>query len=214
MNHLDPEQLTSHLEWRYATKQFDPSRRIDARTWKALERSLVLTPSSYGLQPWAFVVVNTLETRRQLRAAAFGQAQVEDASHLVVFCVRDPYTESDILAHVQRTAEVRGIEVSALEKFRSVVVGGVLSDPAKTPVWAIEQVNIALGQFMAVCALMGIDTCALGGIQPSRFDEILGLKTKGLRTVVACAAGYRLESDKYATTPKVRFPEDRVLLRV
>lgn len=214
MNHLDADELTSHLQWRYATKQFDPSRRIDARTWTALERSLLLTPSSYGLQPWGFVVVNTLETRRQLRAAAFGQSQVEDASHLVVFCVRDPYTEADIRAHVSRTAEVRGIDPASLEKFQDVAIGGVLKDPAKTSVWAIEQVNIALGQFMAVCAVMGIDTCALGGIQPTKFDEILGLKAKGLRTIVGCAAGYRLESDKYATTPKVRFPEERVLLRV
>lgn len=214
MNHLDADQLTSHLQWRYATKQFDPSRRIEARNWAALEQSLVLTPSSYGLQPWGFVVVNTLETRRQLRAAAFGQAQVEDASHLVVFCVREPYTEADIHAHVERTAEVRGIDPASLDKFRSVVVGGVLKDPSRTPIWALEQVNIALGQFMAVCAMMGIDTCALGGIQATKFDEILGLREKGLRTVVACAAGYRLETDKYATTPKVRFPEDRVLLRV
>ena len=214
MNHTTPEEILSHLQWRYATKQFDSSKRIDASTWSALEKSLVLTPSSYGLQPWGFVVVSTLETRRALRAAAYGQAQVEEASHFVVFCARDPYTEADVDAHVARTAEVRGIDVATLEKFRNVMVGGLFANPSHVPVWVVEQVNIALGQFMSVSAMLGIDTCPLGGIQHAKFDEILGLGEKGLRAVVACAAGYRSDADKYASTPKVRFPAERVLIHV
>lgn len=214
MHALTSDQILDRLHWRYATKQFDSSRRIDAATWSALEQSLVLTPSSFGLQPWGFVVVNNLEKRRELRAASYGQAQVEDASHLVVFCVRVPFTESDIHAHVERTAEVRGVPVESLEKFRASLLNGLFTKPERIPLWANEQVNIALGQFMGVCALAGIDTCALGGIQASKFDEILGLKEKGLATVVACAAGYRLETDKYANTPKVRFPTPRVLHHV
>ena len=211
---LTPDQLLARLQWRYATKQFDSSRRIDAATWSAIEQSLVLTPSSFGLQPWGFVVVNSLEKRRELRSAAYGQAQVEDASHLVVFCVRDPFTESEILAHVERTAEVRGVSVESLEKFHASLLKGLFSKPERIPGWANEQVNIALGQFMGVCALAGIDTCALGGIQRTAFDEILGLKEKGLSTSVACAAGYRMETDKYASTPKVRYPSARVLHHV
>jgi len=213
MNVLTNDQLLSQLEWRYATKQFDSSRRIDAATWAALEKSLVLTPSSFGLQPWGFVVVNTLETRRQLRAASFGQAQVEDASHLVVFCVRHPFGEADIEAHVERTAEVRGIDIATLDKFRASMTG-LLNNPERIQPWSAAQLNIALGQFMGVCALRGIDTCALGGIQPAKYDEILGLPERGLHAMVACAAGYRLETDKYASTPKVRFPAERVLFHV
>lgn len=211
---LTPDQLLARLQWRYATKQFDSSRRIDAATWSAIEQSLVLTPSSFGLQPWGFVVVNNLAKRRELRSAAYGQAQVEDASHLVVFCVRDPFTESELLAHVERTAEVRGVTVESLEKFHASLMKGLFGNPDRIPGWANEQVNIALGQFMGVCALAGIDTCALGGIQRTAFDEILGLKEKGLSTSVACAAGYRLETDKYASTPKVRYPSARVLHHV
>lgn len=212
MNTLSPNDMLERLNWRYATKQFDASRRIDSRTWTALEESLVLSPSSYGLQPWGFVVVNTLELRRQLRTASFGQAQVEDASHLVVMCAREPYTESDIQAHVDRMAEVRGIEAAKLASFREMCVKGVLGKPGFASTWADEQVGLALGQFMALCAQMGIDTCALGGIQKDRYDELLGLRQNGLRAVVACAAGYRLDTDKYASTPKVRFPAERVVL--
>lgn len=214
MHALNADQILDRLQWRYATKQFDSSRRIDASTWSALEQSLVLTPSSFGLQPWGFVVVNTLEKRRELRAASYGQAQVEDASHLVVFCVRDPFTESEIHAHVERTAEIRGVGVESLEKFRASLLNGLFTKPERIPNWANEQVNIALGQFMGVCALAGIDTCALGGIQRTAYDEILGLQEKGLKTSVACAVGYRLETDKYASTPKVRFPTPRVLHHV
>lgn len=214
MHALTADQILDRLHWRYATKQFDSSRRIDATTWSAIEQSLVLTPSSFGLQPWGFVVVNTLEKRRELRAASYGQAQVEDASHLVVFCVRDPFTESEIHDHVERTAEVRGVPVESLEKFRASLLNGLFTKPDRIPGWANEQVNIALGQFMGVCALASIDTCALGGIQRTAFDEILGLKAKGLATSVACAAGYRLETDKYASTPKVRYPSARVLHHV
>lgn len=214
MQAITPDLILSQLHWRYATKQFDSSRRIDAVTWSALEQSLVLTPSSFGLQPWGFVVVNSLEKRRELRAASYGQAQVEDASHLVVFCVREPFTEAEIHAHVERTAEVRGVAVESLEKFRASLLNGLFSKPERIPNWANEQVNIALGQFMGVCALTGIDTCALGGIQRSAYDQILGLKELGLASSVACAVGYRLETDKYASTPKVRFPSPRVLHHV
>lgn len=214
MTHISPDQILSQLQWRYATKQFDSSRRIDSQAWSALEQSLVLTPSSFGLQPWGFVVVNTLETRRALRAASYGQAQVEDASHLVVFCVRDPFTEDEIHAHVERTAEVRGVSVESLEKFRDSLLNGLFKKPERIPQWASDQVNIALGQFMGVCALAGVDTCALGGIQRTAYDEILDLKAKGLSSAVACAAGYRLETDKYAHSPKVRFPSARVLYHV
>jgi nitroreductase len=77
--------LLSQLRWRYATKRFDPAQRIPTETWAALEQALVLTPSSFGLQPWRFVVVTDPEVRGRLRAPARNQPQISDASHLVVF---------------------------------------------------------------------------------------------------------------------------------
>lgn len=213
MRHIDPETVLEHLRWRYAVKQFDSSRRIPADLWSSMEAALVATPSSYGLQPWSFVVVETPATRRALREAAFGQAQVEDASHLVVMCAREPFGMDDVDAHVACMAEARSTDPGAFAKFRELVLSRLLDGVFDVAGWADEQVYIALGQFMATAALLGVDTCALGGIDHARFDEILGLREKGLRTVIVCAAGYRSESDKYATLPKVRFPSERVILR-
>lgn len=214
MSTIAPSQLLDRLSWRYATKQFDSSRRIPSDLWTALESSLVATPSSYGLQPWGFVVVDTPAVRRELRGVAWGQAQVEDASHLVVFCAREPYSAQDVRDHVSRMAEVRSTDPSAFEKFSDLVLSRLFDGVFDAAKWADEQVYIALGQFLESCALLGVDTCALGGIEHARFDEILGLRAKGLRTVVACTAGYLLDSDKYASLAKVRFPRERVILHV
>lgn len=175
---------------------------------------MVLTPSSYGLQPWGFVVVDSPALRRELRAAAYGQAQVEDASHLVVMCSREPFGIEDVDAHIARMSEVRSTDISAHAGFRSMAENKLLGGSFGIAHWADEQVHIALGQFMLAAAMLGIDTCSLGGIDPAGFDAVLGLRAKGLRTVVACAAGYRLDADKYATLSKVRFPRERVILRV
>jgi nitroreductase len=80
--------------------------------------------------------------------------------------------------------------------------------------WQSRQVYIALGQFMAAAAVIGIDTCPMEGIEPAKYDEILGLAGTGYATVVGCAAGYRATDDKYATTPKVRFRTEDVVVRV
>lgn len=213
MENIDPKLLLERLNWRYATKQFDAAKRIPSDTWNTLEQSIVATPSSYGLQPWAFVVVDAVAVRRELRGASYGQAQVEDASHLVVMCSRDPYGMDDVRAHVKRMAEVRSVDVATYDKFLKVVESSLLGGKIDVARWADEQIYLALGQFMLSSALLGVDTCALGGIDHARFDEILGLRAKGLRTVVACAAGYRLDTDKYASMPKVRFPRERVILR-
>jgi nitroreductase len=105
---ITPDQLLTQLQWRYATKAFDPARKIAPMAWAALEESLVLTPSSFGLQPWKFVVVSRAETREQLVAVSCDQRQVADASHLVVFAIKSELDETDIDSHVERIAKVRG----------------------------------------------------------------------------------------------------------
>src|SRR3954468_6899883 len=103
---IDREQLLGQLEWRYATKQFDPHRKISSKDWAALEEALVLTPSSYGLQPWKFLVVTDPATRQKLLAASWGQSQITDASHLVVFTIKTNLTEDDVEAYLSRIAAV------------------------------------------------------------------------------------------------------------
>ena len=212
---LTPAQLLASLEWRYATKAFDP-RKLPEATWAALEESLRLAPSSYGLQPWKFIVVNDPALRAKLRPVSWNQSQVTDASHLVVFARRTEVTEADVNEFFNQMVSERGADAAKLEPYRQMMLGGVVKgkDAAGQKEWAARQLYIALGQLMGAAAAMAIDTCALEGIDPAAYDEILGLKGTGYEVVVACAVGYRSSEDKYAGMKKIRFPAARVIRRV
>src|SRR3954470_23835641 len=121
MNAINPEQLLRQLNWRYATKQFDLNRKISAPDWAALEEALVLTPSSGGLQPWKFIVVTDSAVRAKLLPASYGQAQIRDASHLVVFAAKKNFNETDVDAFINRTAATRGVPVESLAPFRGML---------------------------------------------------------------------------------------------
>ena len=214
MNPISSKQLLTQLEWRYATKKFDPTRRIPRDIWADLERSLVLTPSSYGLQPWKFIVVQDPKLKSVLTQFSYKQQQPADCSDLVVFAARE-FMHSDHVDHyVERTAEVRNISVESLSRFREVMVNDVVSGPRSNQAfeWATRQAYIALGQFMASCALLGIDACPMDGFVPDQYDRVLNLTGTGFATVVVCAAGYRAVDDKYAITPKVRFPVNELVI--
>lgn len=210
------ETLLQQLRWRYAVKKFDPARQISTEDWQTLEESLVLTPSSFGLQPWRFVVITDQATKDQLVPHSWGQRQVADASHVVVFAVRKPLTESDVDRHIARTAEVQGVPVENLAGFRKMVIGSLVPPPPSVDIhhWAGLQAYIALGNFMTCAAMLGIDTCPMEGIVPAKYDELLGLPSEGYGTVVVCVAGYRTAGDKYASMPKVRFVADDVVRRI
>ncbi len=213
MDPIHPEHALGRLRWRYATKKFDPARKIAPDVWAVLEQALVLAPSSTGLQPWKFVVVTDPEMRRRLHPAAYNQAQILDASHLVVVCGKAPPTVADAERHVTRTAEVRGVRVESLDKFRAMVVGVVDKPPAEAAAWAARQAYIALGFFLATAAMIGVDACPMEGFEPAKFDEILGLREHGVRSYALAAAGYRSPEDKYAWAAKVRLPADEVIVR-
>jgi nitroreductase len=212
---LTPAQFLASLEWRYATKAFD-TRKLPEATWAALEESLRLTPSSYGLQPWKFIVVNDPALRAKLRPVSWNQSQVTDASHLVVFARRTEVTETDVNEFFNQMVSERQADATKLEPYRQMMLGGVVKgkDAAAQKDWAARQLYIALGQLMGAAAAMAIDTCPLEGIDPDAYTEILGLKGSGYEVVVACAVGYRSAGDKYAGMKKIRFPAARVISRV
>lgn len=214
MQTVAPETVVRQLRWRYATKRFDPSRKIAPQTWDALEQSLVLTPSSYGLQPWKFYVITDPAVKAKLPAHSWGQKQPLDCSHMVVLAIKADLPEEHIDRHVARTAEVRGQSVEALAGYKKMMMGSLSNPPFDINEWAARQVYIALGQFMACAAVMGVDTCPMEGIDPAKYDEELGIAAQGYRTVVACAAGYRSPDDKHATSPKVRFKTEDVVQRI
>lgn len=216
MQAITSHQLIDQLSWRYATKTYDPTRKISTANWQTLEEALVLSPSSLGLQPWAFFVVDDPAVRAQLLLASYGQPQVVDASHLVVFATKPNLSEADVDAHIRRTAEVRGITVESLAGLRTMAVRSIVQGmtEAERRTWAVNQTYIALGNLVTSAAMLGIDATPMEGFEKSRYDEILGLTARGLTTAVIATLGYRAASDKYAATPKVRFPREQVVQHV
>jgi len=215
MNNNTNQQLLNALEWRYATKVFDASKKIPADTWAALEKSLVLTPTSYGLQPYRFLIVQNPATREALLPHSWGQKQVVDCSHFVVFLARTEMQEADVDKLIQRTTDLRKLPAGALDAYRGMMIGDIVNGPRGKIAhhWAARQCYIALGNLMTCAALLGVDACPMEGLVPAEYDKILKLASSGYATVVACALGYRAAGDKYASLAKVRY-ETTDLVRV
>jgi nitroreductase len=205
--------VNEKLAWRYATKKFDPAQKIADATWAVLEQALILTPTSYGMQPLKFLVLTDPALRAQLVPVSWGQTQPLECSHYVVFAYRKGLSVEDIDLFVRRIAEVRGVPVESLEGYRGFILGshkaatenGTLDD------WCARQVYIAIGQAMTAAALLGIDTCPMEGILPSKYDELLGLDAQGYASVCTVAFGYRAADDKHSGLSKVRFPKSQVI---
>ncbi|HUE36174.1 MAG TPA: NAD(P)H-dependent oxidoreductase [Candidatus Acidoferrum sp.] len=216
MNTINSQQLLERLNWRYATKQFDPNRKISAADWATIEEALTLSPSSGGLQPWKFVVVTDPAMRARLLPASYGQPQISAASHLVVFAAKNNFSEADVDAFIHHAAVTRGVPVESLAQYRDLLVGGIvktLDEPARNA-WARNQAYIALGNLLTSAALLGIDACPMEGFDRAQYDEILGLKAAGYASAVIATLGYRSSADKYAGAPKVRFPKEQLIAKV
>ncbi len=213
MNTFSGDSLIQQLNWRYATKKFDANRKLSPANWSVLEASLVLTASSYGLQPWKFIVVTDQALKARLRPASWNQSQVEDCSHLVVFAAKLDVTEADVDQFIQRIAEVRGVSIESLAGYKGFMMGDLVNGPRHAVIreWAARQTYIAMGNLLTSAAVLGIDACPFEGIEPAKYDEILGLAGSGYATVAACPVGYRAADDKYAAAPKVRFTHEMVV---
>jgi nitroreductase len=210
---MNPSMLIEKLQWRYAVKKFDAAKKISAEEWLALEDSMVLTPSSYGLQPWKFLVVQSPELRKQLRPVSWNQSQVEDCSHYVVFAARTIMTEANVQKFIDRIAEVRQVPRESLKGYQEMMIGDVVNGARSKWVkeWAARQCYIALGQMMASAAMLSIDACPMEGIDPDKYDQILDLKKDGFGSIVALALGYRSKDDGLQNAKKVRFKKSELI---
>jgi nitroreductase len=208
--------LLAQQNWRYATKQFDPQRKIGTEDWAALEESLRLTPSSFGLQAFRIVNVADPALREKLVPVSWGQRQVAEASHFIVFAIQNNLGEADIAEYLHQIAAIRGIPVESLAMLRDMMLGSIIKgmDAAQRRVWQARQTYIALGNLMTSAALLQIDACPMEGFTPAQYDSILGLDKLNLSAVVACALGYRAATDKYAGYKKVRLPKEDLFLKL
>jgi len=201
------------LHWRYATKKFDPSRKISKPEFEEILEALRLSPSSFGLQPWKFIVIHDPDLRKRLRPYAWDQAQLTDADCVIVFCSLKTMDEKYVQHYIDHAARVRGVTKESLSDYEQKIMTFLKSqDTHQIAASMKNQVHIALGVFLAECAHRKIDTCPIGGFDPQKFDEILGLSSLGLESVVVCAVGYRASDDQYAQLRKVRFTSKEIFV--
>lgn len=209
---MTPDELLKSLQWRYATKTFDPNKKISNDLWQTIEESMVLTPSSFGLQPWKFITISNAQTKEALLEHSWNQAQVTDCSHMVVLCAKQSISEDDIEHWLTQITKTRQVERSSLDVYAGMMHGFFSSmNNEAVAAWAKNQVYIALGQLMTTASVLGVDACPMEGILPPEYDKILDLEGTDYRTSVACAMGYRSEKDHHATLPKVRYAKDGMI---
>jgi nitroreductase len=220
MRFLENNKLIEALNWRYAVKKFDATKKIDEATWNAIEDALVLTPSSYGLQPWKFLVITDKSVMQKLTPVSWGQKQVEDCSHLVVIAAKEKMDVSYVDRYITSIVKERAVKdpsiLASLEGLKKMIVGNLIEGPESASVleWSARQAYIALGNLMTAAAVLGIDACPMEGIIKPKYDEFLGLEGSGFQTIVACPFGYRAHDDKYAHLKKIRFPHDEIIKKI
>jgi len=214
-NKVSNETINAALHWRYATKKFDAAKKISGADWETLEETLRLSPSSYGLQPWKFVVVQNMDLRKKLTPVSWNQPQIETCSHLVVVTRMKNMNEAYVDRFIKSTADQRGIQTSELKGYRDMmvsnVVGAMGQDPALMSAWTARQAYIAAGFFMNNAALLGVDVCPMEGIDGSKYDEILSLSNTEYGSVLVLAAGYRAADDGLQHAKKSRFSKAEII---
>ncbi len=206
--------MNNLLHWRYATKKFDPTRKVSQEALNELLEVLRLSPSSFGLQPWKFVVVEDPHLRQEIRKHAWNQSQVTDASHLIILCSIKNIDETYIKNFVGQIAKSRNVEPQSLAGYQQMMIGAIQAkDHQEVSNWMKRQVYLALGMLLYACAQKGIDSCPMEGFDAKKVDEVLGLEKEGLESVVFCPVGYRASDDVYAHHKKARFEQDEILIK-
>lgn len=201
--------MIENLNWRYATKKFDKTKKIPQQEFNEIIESIRLSPSSFGLQPYKFLIIESEEVRKKLKPASWDQPQITDASHLIVFCTKTSIDKEYINEHLELLKRERNMSDEAVQWYSDRIMGFVnpLSD-ADLHNWMSRQTYIALGNLLTCCANKKIDACPIEGFEKDKYDSILNLKDKGLTTSVVTAVGYRAEDDAYQFVKKVRKSSD------
>ncbi len=205
--------MSDYLNWRYATQKFDPAKKIPEAQFRELLESLRLAPSSYGLQPWKFIVVRDKILREKLRKHAWDQPQITDASHLIVLCALKTINPAYVKKFTTRIAKARGVTPESFSKYEQGMFNSLKAMSRQTlSSWMKQQVYLALGMLLSQCAYQHIDSCPMEGFDAKKFDKILNLAKLNLESVVLCPVGYRAKDDRDAAFPKVRFTKSEVFI--
>lgn len=208
--------LIESLKWRYATKKMDPARTVAQDKVDLIIEAARLAPTSSGLQPFEIISVTNPDVQAKIREIGWNQAQITEGSHLLVFAAWDNYTAERINHMFDLTNEVRGFKNEGWESYRQMLLKSYPQRDAEVNYQhAARQAYIAVGVAMLAAAELLVDSTPMEGFDPAKLDEILGLRERGLRSVVILPLGYRQEEgDWLVKLAKVRRPLDQFLTEV
>ncbi|SFF11351.1 NAD(P)H-dependent oxidoreductase [Flavobacterium xueshanense] len=199
--------------WRYATKKFDATKKITTEDLNTLKEAIRLSTSSYGLQPYKIIIVENPELRAQLQVAAYGQAQVVDASHLIVFANEMNFGEEGIVNFSKNMSETRGIPLESIQGYVEYMKSNIVNLSEETRnIWSAKQTYLALGNLLNVAAELKIDTTPMEGFVPAQVNEILGLDKLGLNATLLATLGYRHDEDATQHYKKVRKSNEELFI--
>ena len=207
--------IIKQLEWRYATKKFDPAKRLSEEKLNIVKQAFNLTATSFGLQTIKLIVIEDKELRAPLVKHAYNQKQVLDASHLLVICIQKDILQDDVTNYYNNIKGIRKTPESILRPYREDLIKMMEKmSVQQRQRWSTNQAYIALGNLMTVCAMEGIDSCPMEGFTPSKYDEILQLEEKGLMSVLLLPIGYRAPDDMFSGFKKVRKPLEEAVIEM
>jgi nitroreductase len=193
--------------WRYATKKFNSEKKISNSDLEILKEAIQLSSSSYGLQPYKVIIVENEEIRKQLQPASWGQSQITDASHLLVFASETNVDAEYITRYAENMAKTRNIPFDSVKGYADFMIGNIASlTPEKQLIWAQKQAYLALGNLLNAAAELKIDVTPMEGFLPEQYNEILGLTEKRLHATLVATIGYRHDEDDTQHYAKVRKP--------
>jgi nitroreductase / dihydropteridine reductase len=198
------------LKWRYAVKSFDANKKLTVKQIGLLQECLLLSASSMGMQLMEFIIIENQDLKNTLKPFSYNQSQISDCSHLVVMCRKSKAEQSHIDEVIERVSEVRQINTDSLKGYAAMMGTSLQMNPLAQKNWMENQVYLALGNLLTICAIEKIDACPIEGFIREKYNEVLELPKKGLEAVVVCALGFRALDDKYATVPKVRKKKEQL----
>jgi nitroreductase len=207
-------ELIEALQWRYATKKYS-DKKVSDEILERIVTAINLSASSYGLQPYRLFVVDNAHLRKELSMYS-SNPQITEASHLLVFAAFDSINEESIDSYIKLIARERNMPIENLEMFRKEGLGGLLAQTDDQYFnWAAKQAYIALGTALIAAAAEKVDATPMEGFDAENFDKVLGLKDKGLKSIVLISLGYRdEENDSLARLKKVRWPNDEFVKHI
>lgn len=199
--------LKEKLSWRYATKKMDSERKVSSEDIDYIKQCIQLSPSSYGLQPYQVLEIANPTLRKDLLPLSWNQSQIVDASHLMVFCNKVQFTESDVDEYLKLKSKIQETPLTQIIGYGDFVKKKLNEKTSEEMFhWTAKQAYIALANALNACAELQIDSTPMEGFESDQYNEQLNLNSRGLNACAVLAIGYRHKDDEAQNANKVRKP--------